>query len=122
MNKLQKILKETVEYYTTKGNKRAVNNGECYYYRHSDGSRCAIRRLLALEDAKELESIHNGTGVGVENVWGFVKKSKPTIFKDEHVGFFQNLQTFHDDDSYWCGNKLTEEGEQRYNFLLQAYR
>lgn len=123
MNKL-KILEETVDYY--KIHPRGLNDsGECCYYDKNTGNRCAIGRLLTIEQAKDVPS--NGSIDVDDMVHDYLVSCNPTLFNGENIRFLSDLQRFHDNETLWDSdgagnNKLTQSGEKEYLKLKRRYR
>ena len=107
------IIDETVEYY--KNNPRAKQRTWCEYLT-DDGKMCAVGRCLT---PKSLEIVHKEyEGKSISDIPSFKLKSR---YEGHSVTFWFCLQSFHDCDHCWDGNKLTEDGERRVKVLKEKF-
>ena len=103
-----KLLKETVEFYSTDTSRRAENKGGCFYLT-DDGRRCAIGRLCSLELARTLKDKFGSNTVGTSLVF----KRLPEEIQELGQEFLNQLQAFHDENTYWDEKGLTTSGKER---------
>jgi hypothetical protein len=107
-----RLLNETVSYYTTEKNELSYLNEECAYLGEG-GSMCAVGRCLINPKGKDLkldEVSENDTSVEV--LFKVYQENK--ILKKEYrgfsIGFWKDLQSFHDTSLYISNFELTSYG------------
>lgn len=120
MTKIQKkqlaILKDTIKWYTEDVTRRAIagnGNGVCKYYMRPKGrvKRCAIGRLVSLEDAICMEKKWPVEGVYSPGTDGYsLYDDLPKDIQALGVEFLRNLQSLHDAHSFWNDSGLSEKG------------
>jgi hypothetical protein len=113
MNEIQqkqlKILEDTFSYYTENVSRRTFSidkNGweTCLYFDSNTNNMCAIGRYLGDMYIPEMEN------KAVEEIFNIL----PDELQSLGSRFLRSIQTFHDEDSYWCDNGITNTGLAYY--------
>ena len=111
MNKeqLYQTLNETISFYSDDPEKlRGVgSDGECKYFCDDSGNRCAIGRLMTVDEAKKAQ--REGESQGVSFLYN--TKILPEALMEYPSWFLSHLQVLHDSNDYWNSDGLSEEGE-----------
>jgi hypothetical protein len=120
MTKLE-ILKETYDYYNEDVRRRSISvMGNCEYLT-STGNMCAVGRCL-IDPKKYMDLKINSIYQG--NNFEKIKDSFQDDLKEKYKGhsfeFWQDVQDFHDRIVNWRP-KITKEGQEHYNQLVQKY-
>ncbi len=118
------IINETVEFYSTDTNRRAITKkGNCEYLT-SDGRKCAVGRCFdenkmnkdIYEIIKEVIPIKMATKSSI---------TLDNLLKDEYKGhsteFWSKLQLLHDVSQNWIENGLSKYGHEYLNNLKEEY-
>lgn len=98
-------LKEMVRFYSADPELRAANGGDCAYL-DSHGNKCAIGRMLTLEDLARLEARGFLFDTALSDVWGIIETPR---VKNLPIRFLEDLQELHDNDTYW-DSSISERG------------
>lgn len=118
--KLQ-IIQETADYYSADPSKRAVNDGNCYYF-SPDEQKCAIGRLSKIP--KKLEDVSRAYYT-IEELLP-ARFSDKQIFKKDYQGhevkFWMDLQNFHDSNKFWTKTGLSAKGRNKLESLKKKYK
>lgn len=111
------IIDETVEYYSN--NPRSINDYKICTYHGENGEKCAFSRLC--EDDVDF-SLFEGRACD------YIFKVNPNFMenlKEEYrykdLNFYRDLQRLHDNESYWKGSNLSEDGESFVEQLKETY-
>lgn len=115
------VLYETINFYSENPKEtRALNKkGSCLYLT-SDGKRCAVGRMLAIDSLPKK--------VNEENVKElFSKRSESNffvcgrVFKPEYqglgLGFLYDLQSLHDNNRCWGDEGLSDSGKRKIEMI-----
>lgn len=114
-----KVLQETLEYYQQDPEgRRCTYDSVCSYSpktvgKESTSEGCAVGRLLTPELRERLDRENEGDNSNQ------VFFKLPIEIQELGKGFLKGLQCFHDEDSYWDMEGLTEEGKEQYNRLVE---
>lgn len=115
------IIQETVDYYSADPDGRRANeNGDCMYLA-SDGRMCAVGRCMAdpkvagdyIGDYRDMLEHVRSQGVQYDIL-------KPE-YQGHSVGFWEDLQMFHDSDVNWDSNGLSELGQWSLKRLIDNW-
>lgn len=132
MNDLQKemieVLEDTKDFYSEDTNRRAVAEGNVCYYEvvlGCDTRQCAVGRKLDAQDIVKLKTRLMLKGTSPSDIKPHVKSE---VFHRLPIGFWNDLQYFHDNDPFWkYGIGLTKEGNEHFqdmkkNILENRYQ
>lgn len=119
--KLMVILQDTVNYYEKNPDRRCVSSTGCRYDSKTlglEGEGCAIGRLVT-EETREKLDIYPDLAVGGKNFKGNqIADIQWGEYINSNIDFFTDLQGLHDEDGYWNEVGLTDEGVERYEYIL----
>ncbi len=113
------IIKETELAFPNEGS-RAKNTkqiGSTYCYLADNGNKCAVGRYL-LEPEKYLGTIGDIALKEDEDNHIFSQELFQEEYRGHDIGFWYNLQQFHDDDAHFNDAGLSESGRE---YLRQLY-
>lgn len=128
MTKIE-ILDYVVDYFKTHPRGlHGSSSSACTYLNRNTGARCAHSICIQddlVETVREFaENACDGSASAVIGKFGD-EIHKPE-FRGHSADFWVDVQTFHDDSDFWYstppGNKLTEDGLERLNFLKEHYK
>lgn len=109
------LIEETVNHYTSAGNKRAFNGNTCVYLTEIDGKEamCAVGRCM--HSPWQFRDRGFGMHTLLQKCDGNVDDVLKEEYRGFHVDFWVELQNFHDlSDNWECtasGTKLSTHGE-----------
>ena len=118
------IIEETVNYYTTERNSRAMDGLDCVY-NATDGSHCAIGRCFTDSyKSKGIDFAFNlSTDVSdLDAKEGGLDSFLVEEYKGHHTGFWNGLQLLHDKNTHWLAYfALSSEGKEYVQKLKNKY-
>jgi len=107
------IIEETVEYYSE--HPRGVTVvGHCEYA--VNGTHCAVGRCLI--DPVEFQKVVGSSSI--KKSMRLDENLKPE-YRGHEIGFWKNLQMFHDNSFNWEEGGLTEDGRGIFESLLERW-
>jgi len=92
---------------------RAASGDTCFYYDHTTQRRCAVGRLLTIEQAKYLEPNLDYVADIADAFSRFPNEMEKSIYNTlmtYGVDFLEDLQGLHDDPRHWNETGLTALG------------
>mgnify|MGYP003648108496 CR=1 FL=1 len=98
------IIEETVEYYTTERNSRAVDDNEDCVYNATDGSHCAVGRCFTdYYKSKGIDFAFNISAdvSDLDAKEGGLDSFLAEEYKGYNTGFWNGLQLLHDREHNW---------------------
>lgn len=116
MNKEEKLLKETIEYYNS-NNRATVNIKNCTYYDSKTGNKCAIGRLML--NPKKYESTYTSVTNLLEYYPNLLKEYPFNTFS---ILFLNWLQCLHDKSEYWNANGITQSGLGAVQYICDVFK
>lgn len=121
MNKVE-IINDTVNYYSADPSQRAViyyaaGGSTCEYATH-DGKRCAVGRYLLNPKCMPIGDIETLVESGDVSDLDILLQENVRSHSSE---FWNDLQSFHDENDNWNENGLTSIGREIYKLLLIRY-
>ncbi len=120
------IIEETVKYYSEDTSRRSKKDGRCVYL-SPEGNNCAFGRCCT-EEGLAFMAGKEGVAVGIFDRANsnYPGREIDSVLKEKYHGnssdFWLSLQRFHDEDTWWGSNSLTETGLQRLNQLKEMYK
>jgi hypothetical protein len=119
----KEILKEAFEYYAADPSRRATNaEGSCRYLME-DGRKCAVGRCL-IEGKKICFGGMQKDAIFAEIQANQINNLDSHLlpeYRGHDVGFWQELQYWHDSCLNFTETGLSEKGQQQAEFLLTNY-
>lgn len=111
------IIEETANFYTTKN--RAYKDGGCLYF--IDGKSCGVGRCMV--NPKHFQSKLKHKFVSISTVCeNNIDDELKSEYKGCGIGFWGDIQGFHDREEFWNGSGLSEEGKERKQQLIEKYK
>jgi hypothetical protein len=108
------VIEETAAFYNS--NNRSVNEtGRCLY-NGLDGKQCAFARVCT----NPSDFMEGSSALNILTTDGFYIL-KPE-YRIENTRFWNDIQTFHDEELKWTETGLSEIGQRRKQRLLENYK
>lgn len=120
------IINETAEFYISDPSRRSLTNlkhsesdlFDCVYV-STNGNNCAFSRCCTDEGKQKLHNEYEGKSVlSLHEPIDFFLKEE---YKGLSNGFWNLIQTFHDNKHYWNDDGITEEGKQYLDKIRNEY-
>ena len=125
IEKMSKLLEETIEYYGENPfMRRSIEGGACYYYIKKSKTlpkrKCAVGRCL--KHSKKFQEIVDKEFDGLAPFGLIVRENLVPEFKEEYQGipneFWEDLQHLHDQNIFW--NTFPNEKGLSFTGCLEA--
>lgn len=118
----EKLLKETVSFYSKDVNKRGINSntGECVYLDKNTGNKCAVGRCIDHTILNGYEGDFNNIVQELEVQFEYLLL--PRYKHLTHKSFWNDLQMLHDSNNNWNKYGLSELGKDHFTLLLEVAR
>jgi hypothetical protein len=114
------IIEITKDRYHNNPSLRSKLGDKCCYF-SENGNKCAVGHFIIQENFNmslmNTKTINNIL-IYEEDYEKFMHESVRHLNDND---FWDDLQNFHDRDSFWDENGLTDEGFERYNKLIKDY-
>jgi hypothetical protein len=126
----QEIIKELFDdYFCLDTSKRAFDTekGMCTYFDSYTGNRCAFGMcMLPSDEGCEYPFLSHGAGVySLKRLLTYHDMSLDDVLKEEYHGhgvwFWNDVQNFHDQNSWWTPEGLSDDGKKELEALKTRY-
>lgn len=120
------IIRETAQYYAEDTTRRAKNDyGGCQYFT-DQGQMCAVGRCFRnpaeVQARVFAKSLDNGSIVGLMNKRVVTEDDFAPEYRGHETEFWADLQDFHDSNTFWTDQGLSEAGMKNFAFLKHWWR
>jgi hypothetical protein len=108
--KMERLLNETISYYSENPKRRCAVNGKCFYDPASVGKEdisdgCAIGRLMTVRQKKKADKDYRARAIN------FLPSDLiPRRVRGLSMIFLSAIQTLHDESGYWNSKGLSKIG------------
>jgi hypothetical protein len=128
MTKLE-ILEETVKFYSEDVTRRSVvptrKRTSCVY-NSPQGKHCAVGRCFLPELKAEGEKFAGNSDTTPEDLLRIYSiETMDALLEEKYRGhstyFWQELQTLHDTENFWCDKGLTRKGEEKVERIKSTF-